>query len=76
MSMICTCKIWQRKRPKVLNQTLRDLQGYLQTYPEPLCQVWKSKTLNSYALGIDVLEILDADGAKYQVLNMISLLRL
>ena len=26
-----------------------------------------------YALGIDVLEILDADGAKYQVLNMICL---
>ena len=25
----------------------------------------------NYALGIDVLEILDADGAKYQVLNMI-----
>ena len=24
----------------------------------------------NYALGIDVLEILDADGAKYQVLNM------
>ena len=28
---------------------------------------------NDYALGIDVLEILDADGAKYQVLNMICL---
>ena len=27
----------------------------------------------NYALGIDVLEILDADGAKYQVLNMICL---
>ena len=26
-----------------------------------------------YALGIDVLEILDADGAKFQVLNMICL---
>ena len=50
MSMICTCKIWQMKRPKVLNQTLIDPQGYLrprlQTYPEPLCQVWKNKTLS------------------------------
>ena len=50
VSMICTCKIWQMKRPKVLNQTLIDPQGYLrpqlQTYPEPLCQVWKLKTLN------------------------------
>ena len=27
----------------------------------------------NYALSIDVLEILDADGAKYQVLNMICL---
>ena len=27
----------------------------------------------NYALGIDVLEILDTDGAKYQVLNMICL---
>ena len=27
----------------------------------------------NYASGIDVLEILDADGAKYQVLNMICL---
>ena len=27
----------------------------------------------NYALGIDVLEFLDADGAKYQVLNMICL---
>ena len=27
----------------------------------------------NYALGIDVLEILDADGAKYQVLNMIRI---
>ena len=27
----------------------------------------------NFALGIDVLEILDADGVKYQVLNMICL---
>ena len=50
MNMICTCKIWQMKRPKVLDQTLIDPHTYLrpqlQTYPEPLCQVWKSKTLN------------------------------
>ena len=26
MSMICTCKVWQMKRPKVLNQTLIDPQ--------------------------------------------------
>ena len=35
---------------KVLIQTLIDPQGYLrpqlQIYPEPLCQVWKLKTLN------------------------------
>ena len=59
LSMICTCKIWQMKRPKLLNKTLIDRQGYLrpqdppllgrrsqlQANPEPLCQVWKPNAL-------------------------------